>query len=358
MFTTMNACPKVTSASVTPRNRRMLIAVSISAWPLSLRVLSMACSSGSPDSQTETQLFGMRPPRAGSKLCAPQTLGKSLGRRLQRCIDVAATHSGATPEPRGAPRSPAQHPSRSCLLLCTTPQRAHADSAGTGDGASPSGAMLTPPPPAAIIARRDAHPPDLADALPARRIPPQDHALLDERHHPALPEGAHAAAKPGHLHRRADGRPRPRARRARGGRGRPHRHGAADPPRLRPGRPLPRARQAGRPRGDVGVARPRGVPPPRRRGGRGRGGVRLAGRARRPRGRALARHLPRRALARPRGPARHRLVEPAVAQGRRLPHELALSPVFLLAGLLLARLPAPVRVLRRADLLRPELPHP
>src|SRR5436305_4577972 len=159
MFTTMNACPKVTSASVTPRNRRMLIAVSISAWPLSLRVLPMSCSSSSPDSQPETQSPGCGR-REQSKPCAPQTLGKSLGRRLQRCIDVAATHSGATPEPRGAPRSPAQHPSRSCLLLCTTPQRAHADSAGTGDGASPSGAMLTPPPPAAIIARRDAHPDD------------------------------------------------------------------------------------------------------------------------------------------------------------------------------------------------------
>src|SRR5436190_11958796 len=201
MFTTMNACPKVTSASVTPRNRRMLIAVSISAWPLSLRVLSMACSSGSPDSQTETQLFGMRPPRAGSKLCAPQTLGKSLGRRLQRCIDMAATHSGATPEPRGAPRSPAQHPSRSCLLLCTTPQRAHADSAGTGDGASPSGAMLTPPPPAAIIARRDAHPDDAPGrAYVGVRDPDRVRVA------PEIPTSGHEPQHPG----RSDPPPQPR----------------------------------------------------------------------------------------------------------------------------------------------------
>src|SRR5213078_1021467 len=80
--------------------------------------------------------------------------------------------------------------------------------------------------------------------------------------------------------------------------------------------------------------------------------------ARRPRGRARARHLPRRALARPGEPPRHRLVDPAAAQGRRLPRELALPPLLLLAGLLLARLPAPLRVLRRPDLLQPELPHP
>src|SRR5438552_1820782 len=142
------------------------------------------------------------------------------------------------------------------------------------------------------------------------------------------------------------------------------RDGAQPQSRARPPRAAavtrPPARQherAGRPRGDVGVARPRGVAPPRRRRGRGRGGVRLAGRARRPGGRALARHLPRRALARPREPARHRLVEPAAPQGRRLSRELALRPVFLLAGLLLARLPAPARVLRRPDLLHPELPH-
>src|SRR5438552_3756690 len=272
-------------------------------------------------------------PRSGRTPIPPARAGPGRGGRARRYAtaesgSAAARRRSDPGRPRGSMSAPVVE-GRLRFRRATPPSRA----------------MLTPPPPAAIIARRDAHPPDLADALPARRIPPQDDALLDERHHAPLPEGAHAAAKPGHLHRRADGRPRPRARRARGGRGRPHRHGAADPPRLRPGRPLPRARQAGRARGDVGVARPRGVAPPRRRRGRRGGGVRLAGRARRPRGRALARHLPRRALARPRGPPRHRLVEPAVAQGRRLPHELALPPVFLLAGLLLARLPAPVRVL-------------
>ena len=51
------------------------------------------------------------------------------------------------------------------------------------------------------------------------------------------------------------------------------------------------------------------------------------------------------------GSSRDRPVEPAAAEGRRVPHELALPHVLLLAGLLLARLPAPLRVLRRADLL-------
>ena len=95
---------------------------------------------------------------------------------------------------------------------------------------------------------------------------------------------------------------------------------------------------------------------PCRRRRRGRGGVRLVGRARRPRRRPVARHLPRRALARPPWAPRHRLVEPAAAQARRFPLELALPDVLLLADLLLARLPASLRVLRGPDVLRAQLP--
>src|SRR5207247_818522 len=80
---------------------------------------------------------------------------------------------------------------------------------------------------------------DLADALPGRRLAPQDDALLDQRHHPALPEGAHSVRSRGHLHRRAHARPRRRAGRARIRRRRHHRDGPADPARPRPPRPIP-----------------------------------------------------------------------------------------------------------------------
>src|SRR6185295_16740021 len=137
-----------------------------------------------------------------------------------------------------------------------------------------------------------------------------------------------------------------------------HRDGPTDPPRLRSGRPLPRPREEGRPRGHLGLPRAGGIARPCGRRRRGRGGVRVVGRARRPRGRPVARNLPRRSLARPPWAAGHRLVEPAAAQTRFLPLELALPDVLLLAGLLLARLPASLRVLRRPDVLPTQLPDP
>src|SRR5262249_57351135 len=70
----------------------------------------------------------------------------------------------------------------------------------------------------------------------------------------------------------------------------------------------------------------------------------------------LAGHLSRRPLARPPRPARHRLLDAAAPQARRLPLELALPHVLLLADLLLARLSPSLRVLRDPDLLRPDLP--
>src|SRR2546422_147924 len=184
MFTTMNACPKVTSASVTPRNRRMLIAVSISAWPLSLRVLPIPYS-GSP---LETQLAGMRPPRAEQALCPPnagEIARPSVATLHRRGSDALWRDAGAAPrssQPDAAPfvllasavRYPAAGARRFRRHGRRPPARQH-ECAGRrrtpsfpeGDGAPPPGAMLTPPPPAAIIARRDAHPSDLADALPA-----------------------------------------------------------------------------------------------------------------------------------------------------------------------------------------------
>src|SRR5207245_3663422 len=65
--------------------------------------------------------------------------------------------------------------------------------------------------------------------------------------------------------------------------------------------------------------------------------------------------LPRRALARPQEPTLDRPLVPAAAQARHLPLELALPHVLLLADPLLARLPAPLRVLRHPDLLRAHL---
>ena len=53
-----------------------------------------------------------------------------------------------------------------------------------------------------------------------------------------------------------------------------------------------------------------------------------------------------------------RLRQAAAAQVRRLQEQLALPHVLPLAGRLLARLPASLRLLRGADLLRPQLPHP
>src|SRR5262245_66138789 len=108
----------------------------------------------------------------------------------------------------------------------------------------------------------------------------------------------------------------------------------------------------------MGDAHTRSLARARRRRGGWRSGVRLVAGARRPCRGSLAGHLSRRALARPEGPSRVRPVEPAAAEGRRVPAQLALPHVLLLADLLLTRLPAPLRVLRRADLLPAHLPHP
>ena len=94
-------------------------------------------------------------------------------------------------------------------------------------------------------------------------------------------------------------------RRARGRRGRAHRHGAADPPRLRAGGPLPRPRQERRPGrhlGDAHAPTSRCGTPTRSSPGEAEDvwpevlADLEAGRS--------ARHLPRAALARPARPAR------------------------------------------------------
>ena len=127
--------------------------------------------------------------------------------------------------------------------------------------------------------------------------------------------------------------------------------------RLRSRRSLPRARQEGRPRRHLGDAHAGGVAAARRRGRRGRGRVRLARRARRPRRRPLARHLPRRALARSLRDLPQIDYWSCRSSRPTLPLELALPDVLLLADLLLARLPASLRVLRGADVLPAHLPH-
>src|SRR5262249_18448386 len=76
----------------------------------------------------------------------------------------------------------------------------------------------------------------------------------------------------------------------------------------------------------------------------------------RPRGGRIAGHLACCPLARPPRSADLRLLDPAAPQAGRLPLELALPDVLLLADLLLPRLSPSVRVLRDPDLLRPDVP--
>src|SRR5262249_46219346 len=122
------------------------------------------------------------------------------------------------------------------------PPRAHAEPAGTpfltlSSAIGPTGTRgdvpagpfcetaLTPSRGAAIIDSPSyAHPPGLADALPARRTAPQDDAVLHERDHAPVPEGPHPAPARGLLHRRAHARARRGPGRARGRRGRIHGH--------------------------------------------------------------------------------------------------------------------------------------
>ena len=159
-----------------------------------------------------------------------------------------------------------------------------------------------------------------------------------------------------HVRRRAHARrrPRPRVRRRRH-----HRDGAADRARLRSRRPVPRPRPPRRARRHLGDAHRRGVAAARRRRRRRRGRGRLAARCSPTSREGRSRGIYRAArLARPRRPADDRLRARCRCSSATRSAQLALPHVLPLAGRLLARLPASLRVLRRPDLLPAQLPHP